>query len=184
MTREDKLIKSKLGLLELAEYLENVSGACRVMGYSRDTFYRVKEAYETGGVEALRDESRRKPNRKNRVTPEIEEAVVLMAHDEPAWGQVRVSNELRQRGIFVSGCGVRGVWLRHGLETMQKRLKALEARVAAEGILLTESQIAALERKREEKEAHGEIETAHPGYLGSQDTYYVGFIKGVGKIYQ
>lgn len=184
MTREDKLIKSKLGLLELAEYLENVSGACRVMGYSRDTFYRVKEAYETGGVEALRDESRRKPNRKNRVTQETEEAVLRMAHEEPAWGQVRVSNELRQRGTFVSGCGVRGVWLRHGLETMKKRLKALEARVAEEGILLTESQLAALERKRDEKEAHGEIETVHPGYLGAQDTYYVGFIKGVGKIYQ
>jgi transposase InsO family protein len=154
------------------------------MGYSRDTFYRVKEAYETGGVEALRDESRRKPNRKNRVSEEIESAVVKMAFDEPAWGQIRVSNELRKAGIFVSGCGVRGVWLRHGLETMQRRLKALEARVAEEGIILTEGQVAALERRQREKEAHGEIETAHPGYLGSQDTYYVGFIKGVGKIYQ
>ena len=184
MTREEKLIKSKLGLLELGEYLQNVSEACRVMGYSRDTFYRVKEAYETGGVEALRDESRRKPNRKNRVSQETEAAVVKMAYDEPAWGQVRVSNELRKAGIFVSGCGVRGVWLRHRLETMQKRLKALEARVAEEGIILTESQVAALERRQREKEAHGEIETAHPGYLGAQDTYYVGFIKGVGKIYQ
>jgi transposase InsO family protein len=184
MTREEKLIKSKLGLLELASYLENVSDACRVMGYSRDTFYRVKEAYETGGIEALKDESRRKPNRKNRVSQETEEAVLGMAHNEPSWGQVRVSNELRQKGIFVSGCGVRGVWLRHGLETMQKRLKALEERVAQEGIILTESQLAALERKRQEKEAHGEIETVHPGYLGAQDTYYVGFIKGVGKIYQ
>jgi transposase InsO family protein len=184
MTREEKLIKSKLGLLELGEYLQNVSEACRVMGYSRDTFYRVKDAYETGGVEALKDESRRKPNRKNRVSEETEAAVVKMAHDEPAWGQIRVSNELRKAGIFVSGCGVRGVWLRHGLETMKKRLKALEARVAAEGIILTEGQLAALERANREKEAHGEIETVHPGYLGAQDTYYVGFIKGVGKIYQ
>jgi transposase InsO family protein len=184
MTREEKLIKSKLGLLELGEYLQNVSEACRVMGYSRDTFYRVKEAYETGGIEALRDESKRKPNPKNRVSEETGTAVVKMAFEEPAWGQIRVSNELRKAGIFVSGCGVRGVWLRHGLETMQKRLKALEARVAAEGVILTESQLQALEKARREKEAHGEIETAHPGYLGAQDTYYVGFIKGVGKIYQ
>ena len=184
MTREDKLIKSKLGLLELAEYLNNVSESCRVMGYSRDTFYRVKEAYESGGMEALKDESRRKPNPKNRVNQETEAAIVKIAYDEPAWGQLRASNELRQRGIFVSGCGVRGVWQRHGLETMQKRLGALEERVAKEGVILTESQLAALERKRQEKEAHGEIETAHPGYLGAQDTYYVGFIKGVGKIYQ
>jgi hypothetical protein len=118
MTREEKLIKSKLGVRELGEYPQNVSEAYRVMGYSRDTFYRAKEAYETGGVEALRDESRRKPNRKSRVSEETESAVVKMAFDEPAWGQIRVSNELRKAGIFVSGCGVRGVWLRHGLETM------------------------------------------------------------------
>ena len=184
MTREEKLIKSKLGLLELGEYLQNVSEACRVMGYSRDTFYRVKDAYETGGLEALKDESRRKPNRKNRVSTEVEESVVAIATEEPCWGQVRVSNTLRQRGIFISGAGVRSVWLRHGLETAQKRLKALEAKVAVEGLVLTESQVSALERKQQEKEAHGEIETLHPGYLGSQDTYYVGFIKGVGKIYQ
>lgn len=184
MTNEQKLIKGKLGLLELADYLRNVSQACRVMGYSRDTFYRVKDAYESGGIDALKDETRRRPNRKNRVPEQVEAAVVAIAIEEPAWGQVRVSNELRKAGIFISGCGVRSVWLRHGLETMHKRLKALEEKVAAEGVILTESQLAALERKKQDKEAHGEIETEHPGYLGSQDTYYVGFIKGVGKIYQ
>jgi len=184
MTHEEKLIKSKLGLLDLAEYLKNVSEACRVMGYSRDTFYRVKDAYECGGIEALKEEGRRKPNRKNRVSEEVEAAVVSMAVDEPMWGQVRVSNELRKAGIFISACGVRCVWLRHDLETSKKRLRALEARVAAEGGVLTESQVVALERAHREKEAHGEIETLHPGYLGAQDTYYVGYIKGVGKIYQ
>jgi transposase InsO family protein len=184
MTKEEKLIKSKLGLLELADYLKNVSEACRVMGYSRDTFYRVKEAYETGGMEALKEKSRRKPNRKNRVSEELEKRIVELAYEEPAWGQVRIANTLRQEGQFISACGVRCVWLRHGLETMKKRLAALEARVAESGEVLTESQIAALERAKEQKAACGEIETAHPGYLGSQDTYYVGFIKGVGKIYQ
>ncbi len=70
------------------------------------------------------------------------------------------------------------------METFQKRLKGLEAKVAQEGLVLTDSQVAALERKKEEQESKGEIETHHPGYLGAQDTYYVGYIKGVGKIYQ
>jgi hypothetical protein len=118
------------------------------------------------------------------VEPFIEEATVLMAFEQPAFGQVRASNELRKKGIFISAAGVRCVWQRHDLETFPKRLKALEARVAQDGIILSEAQLIALERKKEQREAHGEIETEHPGYLGSQDTYYVGNIKGVGRIYQ
>lgn len=184
MTQQEKLIRNKLGLLQLAEHLGNVSAACRTLGYSRDTFYRVKDAYETGGPDALREISRRKPNLRNRVSEELESAVVELAVEKPALGQVRVSNELRQRGLLISPAGVRCVWQRHDLETFKKRLRALEEKVAKEGILLTESQIQALERAKEEKEAVGEIETFHPGYLGAQDTFYVGTIKGVGRIYQ
>jgi Winged helix-turn helix/Integrase core domain len=184
MKSETKLIKTKLGLLQLAEKLGNVSQACKFMGYSRDSFYRIKELYETGGDIALQEISRRKPIPKNRVEPAIEEAAVLMAFEQPAFGQVRASNELRKKGFFISAAGVRCVWQRHDLETFPKRLKALEARVAQEGIILSEAQLIALERKKEQREAHGEIETEHPGYLGSQDTYYVGNIKGVGRIYQ
>jgi transposase InsO family protein len=140
--------------------------------------------YDNGGEAALQEISRRKPILKNRIDPSIEEAVVNFAIDKPAYGQHRVSNELRKVGVFVSGGGVRSIWLRHDLETFQKRLKALSAKVAQDGIILTEDQLFALERAREEKLAHGEIETEHPGYLGSQDTYYVGTIKGVGRIYQ
>lgn len=184
MKVETKLIKTKVGLLQLAEQLDNVTHACKYMGYSRDTFYRLKKLYETGGEMALQEISRRKPIPKNRVAPEIEEAVKKIAIDQPALGQVRASNELRKAGIFISAAGVRCVWQRHDLETFPKRLKALEAMVAQDGIILTEAQLMALERKKEEREAHGEIETEHPGYLGSQDTYYVGNIKGVGRIYQ
>jgi len=121
---------------------------------------------------------------KNRVDPEVEKAVVAMAVDQPAFGQVRVSNELKKKGILISPGGVRSVWLRHDLEVMKKRLKALEAKSAQDGFVLTEAQVVALEKAKLEKEAHGEIETEHPGYLGSQDTFYVGTIKGVGRIYQ
>jgi transposase InsO family protein len=178
------IIKHKVGLLNLAEELGNVSKACRVMGLSRDTFYRYKEAVEEGGVEALLDSNRRQPNLKNRVDEMTEAAVVKYATDQPAHGQVRASNELRKIGIFVSPSGVRSIWMRHHLTCFKDRLKALEEKVAQEGIILTESQVTALERKKYDDEACGEIETAHPGYLGSQDTFYVGTLKGVGRIYQ
>lgn len=178
------IIKHKLGLLNLAEELDNVSQACRLMGVSRDTFYRVKEAKETGGLEALLHKNRRSPNLKNRVDEAIEKAVVEFAFENPAAGQFRVANELRKQNLFISSGGVRSVWLRHGLQTFKLRLAALEKRIAEQGGVLTEKQLQALERKREDDAACGEIETAHPGYLGSQDTFYVGNMKGVGRIYQ
>jgi transposase InsO family protein len=178
------VIKHKIGLLNLAEELGNVSKACRIMGLSRDTFYRYQNAVEQGGVEALIDRSRRKPNLKNRVDEQTEADVVAYAIEQPAHGQVRASNELRKRGVFISPSGVRCVWMRNDLSCFKDRLKALEEKSAKENFILTESQVQALERKKHDDVVAGEIETAHPGYLGSQDTYYVGNLKGVGRIYQ
>jgi transposase InsO family protein len=179
-----KVIKNKLGLLGLAKELGNVSRACKIFGYSRDSFYRFKKLYDEHGEEGLQEVSRKKPNLKNRVPEEVESRVVQFAIDQPAYGQLRVSNELKKEGIFISPQGVRNIWVRNKLNTMNQRLKALEEKMAKEGIVLTESQLQALEKRKAQKEAHGEIETLFPGYLGSQDTYYVGNIKGVGKIYQ
>ena len=178
------IVKHKLGLLNLAEELGNVSQACKIMGVSRDTFYRYQEAKSQGGVEALLQKDRRKPNLKNRVDETVEQTVLAYAIEQPAHGQARTSNELRKLGTFVSPSGVRCIWLRHDLGNFKQRLKALEKHVAQTGCVLTESQVVALERKRDDDIACGEIETAHPGYLGSQDTFYVGNMKGVGRVYQ
>jgi transposase InsO family protein len=145
----------------------------------------VKKRFEEAGLDGLQELSRKKPNLKNRVADEVEKAVIEIAMEYPAYGQVRAAAKLLELKDFqLSPTGIRSVWQRHGLETKKKRLKALEAKVAEEGYVLTESQIQALEAAAQDKEAFGEIETEHPGYLGAQDTFYVGNMKGVGRIYQ
>jgi transposase InsO family protein len=185
MTTQEKLVNRKLSIIELAEFLKNVSQACRINGVSRQHFYDIKKAYEEHGIEGLKEKSRRKPCIKNRVAPEIEEAVLSMSSEYPAYGQARAANELRKKGILVSSGGVRSIWLRHGVETFKKRLAALEEKAAKEGIVYTEAQLAALEHAKQQRESDPDrIETEHPGYLISQDTFYVGYLKGVGRIYQ
>lgn len=170
LTTHHTVIKNKLGLQRLSKELGSISQACKIFGDRRDSYHLFTQLYEEKGEAGLQEVSRRKPNYKNRVASEVEEAVIRFATQQPAYGQLRVSHELKKQGVFVSPQGVRYIWLRNGLNTMGKRLEALEAKVTKEGLILTERQLQTLEKKKSLQEAHGEIETLFPGYLGSQDT--------------
>jgi len=184
MTQQQYVINRKLNIVELSEQLGNISDACRRLKVSRQHYYDIKGAIAEVGIQGLVEKSRSGARRANRVDAEIEKQVMDHCLEFPTHGQVTVSNELRREGHIVSPGGVRGVWLREDLTTKRLRLKRLQKYHLETSNILTESQVKALEEAKEEKQAHGEIETFHPGFLLSQDTYYVGYIKGVGKIYQ
>jgi transposase InsO family protein len=184
MTQQQYIISRKLSLLELGQTLGNITDACRKLGVSRQHYYDIKLAIEEEGLEGLFEKSRRAPRVGNRVAPEIEQMVLDYALEFPTHGQVRVANELRRHGVQVSAGGIRSIWLRHDLHVKGLRLKRLEKWAAENTGILTESQVQALETAKEETEAHGEVESPHPGFLLGQDTCYIGYIKGVGRLYQ
>jgi transposase InsO family protein len=184
MTQRQYIINRKLNILDLGKTLGNISEACRRLGVSRQHYYDIKEAIQEEGIDGLLEKSRRTPRIGNRVAPEIEKKVLEYSLEYPTQGQMRMANELKKKGIQISAGGVRSIWLRHSLQTKSLRLKRLEQWAAENTNILTESQIQALEQAKEEREAHGEVESPHPGFLVAQDTCYVGYIKGVGKIYQ
>jgi len=184
MTQQQYIIRRKLNLMELGSQLGSISEACRKLGVSRQHFYDIKKTIEEEGVDGLLEKARNKPRIGNRVNPEIEQMVLQYSLEFPTHGQVRVCNELKKKGFIVSAGGVRSIWVRHGLEVRKKRLDRLEKWSAENQNILTESQVQALEDAKEEKQAYGEIESFHPGFLLGQDTFYVGWIKGIGKIYQ
>lgn len=183
MTAMTQSTRRKLSLLKLAEELGNVSKACDIMGYHRDTFYEVRRAFQVGGVAALVENKRgpRNPH-PNRVAAEIEEKILAYALDRPTHGPQRVANELRLMGVTVSSGGVRGVWQRHNLETRTKRLLRLEETARDTTFVLSEQQIKLLEKHSTEFRCR-HVESSRPGELLSQDTFYWGTLKGVGKVY-
>jgi len=184
MTQRQYIINRKLNIVELGKTLGNISEACRRLGVSRQHYYDIREAIQEEGIEGLLEKSRRVPRIGNRVAPEIEQKILEYSLEYPTQGQSRAANELKKKGIVISAGGVRSIWMRHNLQTKSLRLKRLEQWAAENTNILTESQIQALEQAKEEREAYGEVESPHPAFLVAQDTCYVGYIKGVGKIYQ
>lgn len=184
MTQSQYVIKRKLNILELGTQLGNITEACKRLGISRQHYYDIKNAIAEDGIEGLLEKTRNLPKYANRVAPEIEEKVLQYSLEFPTHGQNRVSNELKRQSILISPFGVRCIWARHDLRKKGERLRRLEKWAAETQQILTEAQVEALEEAKIEKESHGEIETMHPGFLVGQDTYYVGYIKGIGKIYQ
>jgi len=184
MTQQQYIISRKLNILELGQTLGNISEACRKLGVSRQHYYDIKEAIKEDGLEGLLEKSRRIPRIGNRVAPEIEQRVLDYCLEYPTHGQVRTANELKKLGVQVSAGGIRSIWLRHNLHIKSLRLKRLEMWAAQNEGILTESQVQALENAKHEEEAHGEVESPHPGFLLAQDTYYVGYVKGIGRLYQ
>ena len=175
--------RRKLSLLQLAQELQNVSKACRIMGYHRDTFYEVRRAFQVGGVAAL-VEQRRGPRgpHPNRVAEEVEAKILAFALDHPTHGAQRVANELRLQGVNVGVSGVRGVWARNDLETRLKRLLRLEQAAQDSTLVLSEEQLGLLERHSVEFRCR-HVEASRPGELLNQDTFFWGTLKGVGKVY-
>jgi len=183
MTTKNKVARRKLSLLELASELSNVSKACQIMGYSRQQFYEIRRNYQTFGSEGLID---RLPGPKgphpNRVSESVENAILDYSLHSPTHGPLRVSQQLALQGVQVSSGGVRGVWGRHELLTRHQRLLRLEKTVRELNFELSDEQVRLLERFSPEfRERH--IETKHTGDLVAVDTFFVGTLKGVGKIY-
>ena len=165
MTTQDRILKSKLGLLKLVDELGNVSKACALMGYSRDSYYRIKDLYDKGGLLALQEKSRRKPNLKNRVGEAVENAIISLAYRHPFYGQSKASAELKKQGISVSSGGVRSVWQRYDLETFEKRMKALGTKMLQDGYHPDDWQVRALQRAQQKYKNGNPLETYFPGHV-------------------
>ena len=183
MTTKEKVTRRKLSLLELASELDNVSKACRIVGYSRQQFYEIRRNYQTYGSDGLLDRlpGARGPH-PNRVDEMVEKAILDYSLAHPTHGPVRVAQQLVLQGVQVSSGGVRGVWSRHNLLTKTQRLLRLESSVRERRVKLSDDQIRLLERFSPEfRERH--IETRFTGDLVAVDTFFVGTLKGVGRVY-
>ena len=184
MDTREKLISARIGMLALAEELKNISRACEIAGISRTHFYDIKTAFEKFGRDGLAPQERRRPRMPNETPTELVTRILDMTAEYPTYSYVRVSQQLRLIGVPASAAQVRGVWQREGLLKRFARLLWLERRVAERGGPLTEQVLKLLRQHAHQSvDPQQQIEAPVPGFLGCQDTYYVGTLKGIGRIY-
>lgn len=184
MSDQERLIDAKISILQLAQELKNVQQLCRTAGIARSSFYEIKKAYEQFGREGLRPKPKRRPRMPNETPPEIVEKVLDMTRRHPSYSYNRIANQLQLEGVGISGTGVRKVWARHDLTKKLDRYLWLEQESKEGRATMTEKALRAIQRlKRLEEASDQHIEASAPGELLSQDLYFVGFIKGVGKVY-
>lgn len=184
MSDQERLIDAKISILQLARELKNVQQLCKTAGIARSSFYEIKKAYEQFGREGLRPKPKRRPRMPNETPPEIVEKILDMTRRHPSYSYNRIANQLQLEGVGISGTGVRKVWARHELTKKLDRYLWLEQESKEGRGTMTEKALKAIRRlKRLEEASDQHIEAHTPGELLSQDLYYVGFIKGVGKVY-
>lgn len=184
MSNQDRLIDLKISILQLAHEMGNVSKACRKAKIARSSFYEIKKAYEQFGRDGLVPRERRKPRMPNVATPEQEAKILEMTRKNPSLSYVRISQELHLAGDAIGPAMVRGVWERKGLLKRIARYLWLDTEAAEGRAVMTEAAIRAVRRLKRLNEASDQhVEAKRPGELLSQDLYFVGVIKGVGKIY-
>jgi transposase InsO family protein len=180
MTLEDKVHAFRLRVLQRAEELGNVSAACREAGISRTLFYRWKKRFTLYGIDGLHPRrTAMHPGRPVQLDTAKERKILAMALASPTWGPRRVSDQLRMEGTVVSPTTIWRTLHRLGLGTRIERLLVLEVHSAKSAGLLTERTRRNLSRR---KVRH--VQAEKPGELVCIDTFYIGNLKGVGKLWQ
>jgi len=152
------------------------------MGVSRQHYYDIKRRFEQAGLDGLKQKERAYPDMPNKASDKLEKEVLDYSSKHPTFGKDRVAMQLRLKGVLISPGGVESIWKRHDMVNRYKRLMKLEQLHKEKGMILSEEQIQAL-LEHASKIPSEHVFSRHPGYLLCQDTFEVGCLKGIGKIY-
>ncbi len=182
MTRISTKVKTRMQIIRTAEKLKNIKKTCLIFGISRQYYYILKRRYEQYGPKGLEDRERAEPIMPNRTPDDKEKQIIDYSIEHPTFGKVRVSDNLRMKGVWITSGGIHSIWKRYQMTHRKQRIRKLEEKMIEEGIELNSDQLdAMIQNAGALKERH--VISPYPGYLLCQDTFEVGHIKGVGRIY-